>query len=246
MFHNATSFNSPVNWNISTGTPFSMRSAFENATLFNQDVSGWNISKVSIIETTFKNTNLSIDNYNKLLHTWGNLPNLMETNFSDNLLIYTAKGIPGRQKLINKGWDIQDDILLIPSTIYRGEPFLLKYNHGIWNPFLYGGRIIIKYGDTTLEVINIDSTTRDLHLNPIKIYDTGKIQLVFIVKLSNDTTIATEDINLYINPRPVINKPKMSMSSLFTNNAMVYYKPHSLAPGGIGGVRNYRKKSKKT
>ena len=39
---------------------------------------------------------------------------------------------------------------------------------------------------------------------------------------------------------------KMNMRSLFTNNAQVYYKPHSLAPGGIGGVKNYRKKSKKT
>ena len=38
----------------------------------------------------------------------------------------------------------------------------------------------------------------------------------------------------------------MNMRSLFTNNAQVYYKPHSLAPGGIGGVKNYRKKSKKT
>ena len=38
----------------------------------------------------------------------------------------------------------------------------------------------------------------------------------------------------------------MNMRSLFTNNAQVYYKPHSLAPGGIGSVKNYRKKSKKT
>ena len=33
---------------------------------------------------------------------------------------------------------------------------------------------------------------------------------------------------------------------LFTNNAQVYYKPHSLASGGIGSVRNCRFKSKKT
>ena len=36
------------------------------------------------------------------------------------------------------------------------------------------------------------------------------------------------------------------MSSLFTNNAMVYYKPHSLPSGGIGTVRNCRFKSRKT
>ena len=42
--------------------------------------------------------------------------------------------------------------------------------------------------------------------------------------------------------------PVMSfnMRSLFTNNAQVYYKPHSLAPGGVGGVKNCIIKSKKT
>lgn len=38
----------------------------------------------------------------------------------------------------------------------------------------------------------------------------------------------------------------MNMRSLFTNNAQVYYKPHSLASGGVGGVKNCRIKSKKT
>lgn len=37
-----------------------------------------------------------------------------------------------------------------------------------------------------------------------------------------------------------------SMRSLFTNNASVYYKPHSLSAGGIGGVRNARHKHRKT
>lgn len=37
-----------------------------------------------------------------------------------------------------------------------------------------------------------------------------------------------------------------SMRSLFTNNARVYYKPHSLSAGGIGGVRNARHKHRKT
>lgn len=34
--------------------------------------------------------------------------------------------------------------------------------------------------------------------------------------------------------------------SLFTDNSRVYYKKSSLAPGGIGGVRNYRRKARKT
>ena len=42
-------------------------------------------------------------------------------------------------------------------------------------------------------------------------------------------------------PRPLI-----SMGSLYTNNAQVFYKLNSLAPGGIGSVRNSRFKSRKT
>ena len=34
--------------------------------------------------------------------------------------------------------------------------------------------------------------------------------------------------------------------SLFTNNAQVFYKSHSLASGGVGTVRNYRRKAKRT
>jgi hypothetical protein len=38
-----------------------------------------------------------------------------------------------------------------------------------------------------------------------------------------------------------------SMSSLFTNNAQVYYKPNSLSTGGGGsGVRNHRHKLRRT
>lgn len=37
-----------------------------------------------------------------------------------------------------------------------------------------------------------------------------------------------------------------SLFGLFTNNAQVYYKSHSLASGGIGGVRNHRRKARKT
>jgi|LauGreDrversion4_1035100.scaffolds.fasta_scaffold268799_1 hypothetical protein len=40
--------------------------------------------------------------------------------------------------------------------------------------------------------------------------------------------------------------PRISMGSLYTNNAQVFYKPNSLAPGGIGSVRNNRLKSRKT
>lgn len=37
-----------------------------------------------------------------------------------------------------------------------------------------------------------------------------------------------------------------TMQSLFTNNAQVFYKPHSLAVGGTGTVVNARHKSRRT
>lgn len=220
---------------------------FCDATLFNQDVSSWDVSKIIDMEYAFKNTNLSIENYNKILNTWSNL-DLEPCNFKNNVLVYTEEGSIGRQNLITKGWNIQDDILLTPSTIYVNEPFLLKYNHGIWNSLLWGGSIVMSYKMTILEQIPINSTTRDLIFNPIRISDTGKIQLLVKV-IKNNQVVATEYIHLYVNAHNIpvtVNKPRMSMGSLFTDNSMVYYKPHSLAAGGIGGVRNYRKKSKKT
>jgi hypothetical protein len=41
------------------------------------------------------------------------------------------------------------------------------------------------------------------------------------------------------------NRPT-TMPNLFTNNAQVFYKPHSLPSGGIGTVKNRRHKARKT
>jgi hypothetical protein len=37
-----------------------------------------------------------------------------------------------------------------------------------------------------------------------------------------------------------------AMKSIFSNNANVCYKPHSLPTGGIGSVRNHHAKGKRT
>lgn len=50
----------------------------------------------------------------------------------------------------------------------------------------------------------------------------------------------------YVEPSPPPPVMSFSMRSLFSNNAQVYYKPHSLAPGGTAGVKNSRIKSRRT
>lgn len=48
-------------------------------------------------------------------------------------------------------------------------------------------------------------------------------------------------------PSTIMPIPKpFSMKSMFSNNAQVVYKPGTLAPGGIGTVKNSRMKSIKT
>lgn len=63
---------------------------------------------------------------------------------------------------------------------------------------------------------------------------------------SATTNYASGSITASFNISTVPPSPRIFMKSLYTNNAQVYYKPNSLAPGGIGSVRNNRLKSRKT
>ena len=53
------------------------------------------------------------------------------------------------------------------------------------------------------------------------------------------------DLVYIASPVTSLNLPKMKMP-LFSNNAIVYYKKGSLAPGGVGTVRNVGRKAKHT
>jgi hypothetical protein len=52
----------------------------------------------------------------------------------------------------------------------------------------------------------------------------------------------------YSNTMPVLPPyfTRYPMTMLFSDNSLVVYKPHSLAPGGVGTVKNSRSKSRKT
>ena len=47
-----------------------MRSTFNRAYLFDQNISSWNINKVSNLDTAFTDASLSLANYNALLVGW--------------------------------------------------------------------------------------------------------------------------------------------------------------------------------
>ncbi|MCY3410000.1 MAG: BspA family leucine-rich repeat surface protein [Candidatus Heimdallarchaeota archaeon] len=71
-FHQAFRFNQPLgNWNVSNVT--SMFAMFHSTYNFDQPLGNWDISKVTSLEDIFKNTELSIENYNNLLLGWSQL-----------------------------------------------------------------------------------------------------------------------------------------------------------------------------
>jgi hypothetical protein len=64
------------------------------------------------------------------------------------------------------------------------------------------------------------------------------LYLFFIVFLKMPTTIIDMNKSSYTKRSVIV--------PLFTDNSRVYYTPYSLAPGGVGTVRNMRVKANKT
>lgn len=85
-----------------------------------------------------------------------------------------------------------------------------------------------------LWLYNIDR----LSYNPTNTYNDGWVDSAVFTFTFTFTSISG---------LPPLLRPSFSMSSLFTNNAKIYYKSHSLSTGSGGsGVRNYRKKQRRT
>ncbi|QVK01812.1 BspA family leucine-rich repeat surface protein [Mycoplasma mycoides subsp. capri] len=77
MFEGAENFNNndkPLDWGEKTKNISSMKRMFKNATMFNQDISNWNISNVKSFEQMFEDAN-SFNNNDKPLNWSGKLKN---------------------------------------------------------------------------------------------------------------------------------------------------------------------------
>jgi hypothetical protein len=64
---------------------------------------------------------------------------------------------------------------------------------------------------------------------------------VYTLTIRNSGSYHFTTVTLTVLPRH-----PYSMFGTFTDNSRVFYKPHSLASGGVGGVRNHRKKARRT
>ncbi len=112
MFSGAESMTGAgANWDWETGNITSMRRVFDNAEVFNQDISGWDVSNVENMHRMLENSGLSVENYDATLIGWA------AQDVTDNvelgaLGLEFCDGADARQSLIDdNNWDITGDEL---------------------------------------------------------------------------------------------------------------------------------------
>jgi surface protein len=106
VFFDAGAFNQDIgNWDVSRITD--MNASFEGAHSFNQDLGDWNISNVQNMYDMFKNTNLSVTQYDNMLSEWSKHP--YQNNVDMNEIDAHYCDDEGRFTLIADGsWTIHD------------------------------------------------------------------------------------------------------------------------------------------
>lgn len=110
MFQEANSFNQDIgNWN--TAAVMDMTWMLIYAKNFNQNIGNWNLRGLWSGKDMLYLSGIDCTNYDKILIGWGNNPNTRGGIRLASKLIYSSPAaVEARTKLINKGWDLGNDI----------------------------------------------------------------------------------------------------------------------------------------
>lgn len=107
MFYNAYKFNS--NFNIDFVDNMNLLGLFRFADMSTTDISNYDYSKVSYLKYIIDGTNISTDNYSKLLVSMNSSITFNNDTFYATNIKYNELGDVARQSLIdNKGWTFLD------------------------------------------------------------------------------------------------------------------------------------------
>lgn len=152
--------------------------------------------------------------------------------------LYTGVNTP--YELVAMGFTPYTRIVVAGSPPAMVKNFSSSVVAGISTPpALISGRsysiLRITGGDGTYSLISVNGTTGSIQTSR------ATAPGVYTVMIRNDGSYHITTYTLTVTPYI-----PYSMFGMFTNNAQVYYKSHSLASGGVGGVRNHRRKARKT
>ena len=122
--NSASTFNNggvALDWS-DTGSVTSMQNMFYDATAFNQDISGWNVSNVTTMKNMFHNVTLPTENYDALLIAWDALELQNNVAFSGGNSKYTTGSAAARANIIaTDSWTITDGGSIPSMTITSAE-----------------------------------------------------------------------------------------------------------------------------
>lgn len=119
---------------------------------------------------------------------------------------------------------------VVSGDAQTGAPGIIRGGGQTYAIYRITGGVPASYGGITVDRnTGVISTSR------------ATIPGVYTLTIRNSGSYHFTIMSLTVLPRP-----PYSMFGLYTDNAQVYYKSHSLASGGVGTVRNHRKKARRT
>ena len=175
----------------------------------------------------------------------------------EGYFVVNSNIIVGFYETIN-GTTNYNNNLLVTSVIKSTPPYPTEYlgfqiynynlndrNFLFDNAYLPSWKQFDEYGVVIKSMSKKPNFTSYLNLSALYNGDESETNIGQLITV-NENTFEGIECSFTIHPVSDPTPRRIAMGSLYSNNAQVYYKPHTLAPGGIGGVRNYRLKSRKT
>lgn len=139
-----------------------MEYMFSDATVFNQNISSWDISSVTNMSYMFNGVTLSTANYDALLEEWNNLTLQSEVSFSGGNSKYTSSSTAetARTNIIsNDSWTITDGGSILGQIITFSNPGTKTIIDTLTLAATSDSGLSVSYASTTTSVCTVNAST---------------------------------------------------------------------------------------
>ncbi|WP_348704105.1 BspA family leucine-rich repeat surface protein, partial [Tenacibaculum sp. 190524A02b] len=234
MFEGCTSLTTVPNissWNLRNATDMSY--FLNGASLFNQDISGLNVSSVSVMDDMLNGTGLSRENYDQLLKGWSQLTLQQNVSFSVGMTNFCVSDVEKDKIELDFNWNITDGGKSCPQvevpdvkglTLSEAETTLNNAGFDLGNVTGVYSDIVVE-GSVIRQLVNAGSDA-DLGADINLIQSLGSYPILISGVMSGHITgTVTDAIELYIEKDipdlsvfslGVVNTPGASAGAEFT------------------------------